>query len=667
MNDIVFALMPFVALERPSVALGTLTASLRAHGISAKTVYANLRYAEHIGLTAYTSVDNSDITSQIGEWIFSQSAFRTEGVTPEELLLRLSGGTEGPAGSVHGLRQARQLAGQLVEQTAAEIVAMNPRIVGCSSVFQQQCGSLALLRRVKELNPAIVTMIGGANCEGAMGAAVHRQYEWIDFVVSGEADLLLPKLCQDIFDQGPDIPADHLPYGVFGPAMRGGQKTGEADGKRTARAVIHDLDSLPMPDYDDYFEQLEALSIREFILPAIAVETSRGCWWGEKHHCTFCGLNGQGMTFRAKSADRALEELSSLSERHKLNKFMTVDNILDNKYFDRMLPALAAAGDSTFFYEIKSNLRRARVEALSNAGIRWVQPGIEALHDDLLKLLKKGATAAINVQLLKWARTYGIWVVWNYLCNAPGDRREWYDEVADWLPKISHLQPPSGAAVTAIRFDRFSPYFNDAAEYGLNLVPYGGYETAYPLSSDQLKDQAYFFRHDGPAAPIPQRLQDGVAHWYDIFFDTDGLRFPTVKPDAPYLMMLADRHGAEVTDTRPIAKTNSYRLDRLQAAICAACDSATKLYGIRMALKKRGLDVDDDTVMEALEGLCAVHLILRINDTYLCLAFDRVPVPYMRFTDFAGGLTLLSKPKEAVAPISEEEQLNPSLKRMFSL
>ena len=38
-------------------------------------------------------------------------------------------------------------------------------------------------------------------------------------------------------------------------------------------------------------------------------ETSRGCWWGERMHCTFCGLNGATMSYRSKSPRRAVDEL----------------------------------------------------------------------------------------------------------------------------------------------------------------------------------------------------------------------------------------------------------------------------------------------------------------------------------------------------------------------
>ena len=44
--------------------------------------------------------------------------------------------------------------------------------------------------------------------------------------------------------------------------------------------------------------------------PSVFVETSRGCWWGERMHCTFCGLNGATMAYpqqvgaaRARRAD----------------------------------------------------------------------------------------------------------------------------------------------------------------------------------------------------------------------------------------------------------------------------------------------------------------------------------------------------------------------------
>ena len=43
------------------------------------------------------------------------------------------------------------------------------------------------------------------------------------------------------------------------------------------------------------------------VRPQIPLETSRGCWWGMKHHCIFCGLNGKQMAFQDKSPDRVAQ------------------------------------------------------------------------------------------------------------------------------------------------------------------------------------------------------------------------------------------------------------------------------------------------------------------------------------------------------------------------
>ena len=41
---------------------------------------------------------------------------------------------------------------------------------------------------------------------------------------------------------------------------------------------------------------------------ALYLEGSRGCWWGQKHPCSFCGLNGRKNVYRYKSAGRLYEE-----------------------------------------------------------------------------------------------------------------------------------------------------------------------------------------------------------------------------------------------------------------------------------------------------------------------------------------------------------------------
>jgi hypothetical protein len=55
-----------------------------------------------------------------------------------------------------------------------------------------------------------------------------------------------------------------------------------------------------------------ASEIGERIEPGLLIETSRGCWCGAVSHCTFCGLNGEGMAYRRKSPQRVIDRKSAI-------------------------------------------------------------------------------------------------------------------------------------------------------------------------------------------------------------------------------------------------------------------------------------------------------------------------------------------------------------------
>jgi ribosomal peptide maturation radical SAM protein 1 len=169
------------------------------------------------------------------------------------------------------------------------------------------------------------------------------------------------------------------------------------------------MNSVPVPDYDDFFEQLRKSPAAGAVSPSLLVETAGGCWWGERAHCTFCGLNGATMAFRSKTPERVLDEITALRERYGTRAFSVVDDILDMSYFRSVLPKLAKANlGIDFFWEIKANLTRDHVCLLRDAGVLMVQPGIESLSDHVLKLMRKGTTAFRNIELLKWCKEYGV-------------------------------------------------------------------------------------------------------------------------------------------------------------------------------------------------------------------------------------------------------------------
>ena len=620
---VVLVQMPFAAVERPSIGLGLLSATLTAAEIPNRVVYPNFQFAERIGLPRYRLIEMTRNDDLLGEWIFAPAAFRDQTPSGETLLDSVDLTAAVPRlGSREELLETftemRSQATRWVDEVAQELLSHNPRVIGASSMFQQHCASLAVLRRVKELAPEVVTMMGGANCDGVMGSATFAAFPWLDYVVCGEADDIIVKVVSKALGRGADLlPADVL-----------SRQHQSAPGERS---LIRDLDSLPTPDFTSYFNTLGASRLSPMVNPGLLIETSRGCWWGEKNHCTFCGLNASGMAFRAKSAARILEELDELSEAFQLTRFELTDNILAMQRFRDLLPQLAGQ-PYTMFAEVKANLRRDHMQALAAAGVLWIQPGLESMDDRVLQLMNKGTTTAINLQLLKWAREFGIFVSWNFLTGFPGEEDAWYEELAAWLPSVFHLQPPQG--VFRARFDRYSPYQTAPDRYGLKVVPHPAYRSVYPVSEEVLKDLAYFHLEEGkewgPAlwdankmGPGHAATQQAAQRWWPAFYG----RLPVI------LSMNDDGETLRILDTRPGAQARRVQLTGSRRALYLFCDSARSA---KSCAKEAGLSAEEATAQ--LEELCASKLMLHLADgRFLALAVAGEMPSLLKIREFPGG------------------------------
>jgi len=220
--------------------------------------------------------------------------------------------------------------------------------------------------------------------------------------------------------------------------------------------------------------------------------TSRGCWWGERSHCTFCGLNGATMKYRSMSPEKALAQFNRLFKYYpKVSGFKSVDNTMPRKYLKTVFPRLRQPSNARIFYEVRSDLKEPEMQILAEAGVLDIQPGIESLATSTLKLMGKGTNAFQNLRFLKHCLTYGVEPGWNLLIGFPGEEETIYQKYAVDIPLLAHLPPPMG--VYPVRFDRFSPYYSQAKNYGLKLKPYDFYSLVYPFSERDLEDLAYFF------------------------------------------------------------------------------------------------------------------------------------------------------------------------------
>lgn len=525
--DALLVVPPFARLDMPHLGVELLAASARAAGHRVSVLYAGFSLAAEIGEHTYHALSEAISPAMFGERVFAEAAW---GCPP---LGRDAASLDGlehrvflPEGEVVIARALLERVAACVldwlDRLTAAIVAAGPAVVGLSSTFEQNGASIALLSRIKAASPQTVCVIGGANCAGPMAAGLLALSPALDHAFSGESEDAFAALLTDL-----------------------------REGRRPATRLVvcprnERLDELPRPDLRAWLAQRRAWrgtdGESELLLP---FETSRGCWWGQVRHCTFCGV--ADMRYRKRSPDRIIEDLGVLLESFPSRRVHMVDDIMPHDYFQTLLPRLRAELPRVrLFYEQKSNLTLTQVRRLVDAGVTIVQPGIEALSSALLRRMDKGVLARQNVATLRYARAASLRLVWNLLHDFPGDCADDYAAYPELIPLMTHLNPPQCFA--RLYLVRFSPYHSDPAAHGVSrLRPAAGYAAVLPEGADASAVAFYFDGdYDSALRNAPEqmaRIHREVAAWRALWRDPARAPRLHVSPLGGGMFLLQDSRG----------------------------------------------------------------------------------------------------------------------------
>lgn len=517
---VAFVSMPFHRCTMPPIALGILKSALAESGLPSTVYNFNLDLLPDLGDTAEEALRcyeliGDDLSNELAsEWFFAppddQRDARYLALLPDRNF---------EPGFRTLLPRVRSRVDDFILRSARRVVAGGHDIVGFSAAYSRTRANVRLAEAIRRLAPGTRFLIGGYEASGDMGYALLEAFPVFDLVCHTEADELIVPIVRALRgEQG---------YGLD--SLRGisyrqrDRLVSQLDG-----APDPEVERAPLPDYHDYFEQLNALRASwddRLDLPFwIPVETARGCWWGARQHCVFCSYNSDRMTFRPKSPDRVLNDLETLRTRHGKTRFMVVDSILSNDYFRTLLPRLAEMHKGyAFHWEVRPTVRREDAATLARAGVFHAFLGVESLSTPALHLMHKGTSAIDNIQTLKWLMAYDVRCTWHFLFSLPGERLEWYEDVARAIPRLMHLQPPRG--LYRIAMERFSPFFATAQETGVNLLgPTIFARLAFADVSDELLGRFVCdFDHEITNRPpdldsrITEILEPLLARWRESF------------------------------------------------------------------------------------------------------------------------------------------------------
>ncbi len=240
------------------------------------------------------------------------------------------------------------------------------------------------------------------------------------------------------------------------------------------RPLINDIDRLPMPAYDlfpiQYYRLLREpnCSTTDFVMPILS---GRGCTF----RCSFCYRMDEG--FRPRSNKAIIEEIKFLQQNYEITYFGFSDELLMSsvKRTTSLCEDLLKSG-LRFRWACNGRLNYARpklLELMKQAGCVFINYGIEAVDDRVLKKMKKGLTVGQIVRGVEETLAAGISPGLNVIFGNLGDSLDTLERDVDFLLKYS-----DGSQMRTIR----------------PVTPYPGSELYYhAIETGLLKDVEEFY------------------------------------------------------------------------------------------------------------------------------------------------------------------------------
>jgi ribosomal peptide maturation radical SAM protein 1 len=598
--------MPTLSARFPSFQLALLKPTLENAGIPVQTFSLFMYFGTFVGWRINETL--ADVyPSMIGEWLWTKSAFGDFADNDRyfEIYRRnLEGICEKAGCTLDDLRRLRETAAPAFIDFCMNSVDWSRfGLIGFSVVFQQTLASIAMAAALKKRYPHIPIMMGGATFEDDIAEEIMKGCPQVDYIHCGDADETLPKAIRRVYSGESMKGMPGIMWRENGRVVYNGRAPNLADMNKT-----------PVPDFDEYFYarkqgQYEYYDKAQGVL--LPIETARGCWWGVKNHCTFCGLNRAGMEFRSKRVENVIEQLDELSRRYGILDFNAIDNIIEPEYIDKLFGQLSEANtDIRLHYEVRPSLSRVQLKHMRKGGLFSIQPGVESFSTHILKLMKKHTTGVRNLELIKWSTYYGINNLYNILLRFPGETAADYRAQCDVISKIHHFQAPW--AIAKARADRGSPMYTDPESQSISrLVPSACYDYLYPKDRFDLNRVSYYFEHQ-----MGNTLAD--QEYDEIFEAVDVWQHRWKQRPRPYLRYRKAWATISIEDGRNCSpRVTKYADD--YATLYEYCADARSRKDIAARFE------DAPWVEGALAEFIDQNLMIHLDNRYLSLALPENP------------------------------------------
>lgn len=353
--------------------------------------------------------------------------------------------------------------GKYLDRNVDDILAFKPDLVCFTVFYTNALASVYAAKRIKEKDPSIKILFGGAECYKEIAEAKFLSTGFVDGVAVGEGEDTLREFL------GKYSPGAPLPEvkGLF--TLKDGRASGELRGE------LKDLDELPLPEFGDFDIKLYAKS-------ALPVMMSRGC----VNKCTFCGEILYWKNFRSRRAESIYEEMRRGAVSRGVEEFFCNDSLINGnlKELSRLADMIIAGGGFKArwggYARVHKNMSLDLLKRMNRAGCTYLSFGIESGSEKVLADMNKRISLSDAVDNLKNSREAGIETHVNWIVGFPTEG--WADFFLSLLfivrnrKIISHFNP--GQVPCGIPLDSYIA--KNMALFKIAPAPFlGSWRTAY--------------------------------------------------------------------------------------------------------------------------------------------------------------------------------------------
>lgn len=367
------------------------------------------------------------------------------------------------------------------ERVLPDIVREQPDIVGISiPTLDQMIAGMTLGHLIKKAGLPCHVTVGGPHISMLREQLpkVPAMFGLFDSAIVFDGETALLRLAEALDDDGDLSKVPNLIY-MAGNVVRNTPVKVEPHPN-----LRPDFDGLP----------LERYLVPTPVLPLLS---AHGCYHGK---CGFCNVGyGGPATFSQLDADLVVEHMLALHTKYGARHIFFADEAITPRNLKVMADRLAQAGSPVHWcgcVRFDAALTRDLLERMAQGGCRMLLFGLETAAERTMKRMVKGTQLLVMSRILRDSTAAGIWNHTFFFFGFPGETMDEAQETVNFV--YAHQDAIHSASPGAFLLERYSPVACNPKKYGVTI------------NENPDRDLAIYFDYD-VASGLDEPMADTLA------------------------------------------------------------------------------------------------------------------------------------------------------------